>query len=213
MTVASGPWDDKYVIVFGGTFDPPHVGHLAMAQLALEQERADAVWWLPASVPPHKVEQSLSYGARVRLVSALIEGYARLSICTLEGELPTPSYTVDTVAALHARYPKTRFSFLIGTDSLAQLPTWRRAGDLVSQIDFLVAARSGFPYEETVVATKRRLAELVIRWVEMPVLDVSSSWLRSRWAAKLPLCGLIPERVEQAWDAMLRTGETGLAGT
>lgn len=189
----------QFVILFGGTFDPPHVGHLTMAQLALEQTQADAVWLLPAPVPPHKETQSLPYPTRVELTAAMVADYPKLSVCTAEAELATPSYTVDTVAALHRRCPDTRFVFLIGTDSLAQLPTWRRAAELALRIHFLVAVRSGFPFTETLAAAQKEIPQLQAMPVEMPIIDVSSSWVRHRWAAGKPVCGLVPDSVEAAY--------------
>lgn len=189
------------MIVFGGTFDPPHVGHLAIAQLALEQANADAVWLLPAPTPPHKQEQALPYELRVDLCRALVADHAGLTVSTFESQLKKPSYTVDTVRALRKAYPETQFEFLLGSDSLAQLPTWDRARELTLEISFLVAVRSAYPLESTLSATRRKLPEVTVRAVEIPILDVSSSWLRERRQNGLPLCSLVPERVLRAWEA------------
>lgn len=189
----------KHIVLFGGSFDPPHVGHLTMGQLALEQTGADAVWFLPAPQPPHKQLATPSLGVRKAMVERLIEGFERFALCLIEEELPPPSYTVDTIAAVKARWPHHRFEFLIGADSLAQLPSWHEAERLTETIPFLVAGRSGFPYDVTLQQTKQRLSALQARQLSMPLLDVSSTWLRDRLEAGLPTCGLCPPEVAELW--------------
>ncbi len=193
--------DERLVVLFGGTFDPPHVGHLAMAQLALEQTRASHVCLLPSPAPPHKEEQSLPFDVRVKLCQALVEGYDRLQVSTFEADLPRPSFTVDTVLALKTLHPNTRFLFLLGGDSLAQLPTWERAQELARTIPFLVAARSTYPLASTLDTVCKQLPGIQVQAVEMPILDVSSSWLRARFNQNLSLCGLVPEPVLVCWRA------------
>lgn len=198
--------DERLVILFGGTFDPPHVGHLAMAQLALEQTGASEVCLLPAPAPPHKEEQSLSYEVRVKLCEALVTGHPGLHVSTFERDMPRPSFTVDTVAELKARYPETRFLFLLGADSLAQLPTWERAEELAKAISFLVAARSTHPQNAAIATVRRHLPGISVQAVDMPILDVSSSWLRERFNQHLSLCGLVPEPVLACWRACHHDG-------
>ncbi|MDQ0190504.1 nicotinate (nicotinamide) nucleotide adenylyltransferase [Alicyclobacillus cycloheptanicus] len=187
------------VILFGGTFDPPHVGHLVMAQLALEQTGAASVWFLPAPEPPHKARLALPFQTRVALVEALVANYPRLAVSTIEADLPRPSYTVDTVQALQEAHPAQSFVFLIGADSLAQLPGWHQADVLTRRVPFLVAARSGFPFAPTLAQTRRHLPHIQATAIEMPILDVSSTWIRARWEAGQPVCGLVPEPVQAAW--------------
>jgi nicotinate-nucleotide adenylyltransferase len=188
------------IVLFGGTFDPPHIGHLLMAQLALEQTRSDAVWFLPAPAPPHKLnEEHTPHETRVRLVQALVDGYEALKVCDIERSLPTPSYTVDTIEALRTMYPDHHFQFLCGSDSLASLPQWHRAIDLVRLIEFVVAVRTGYPFTETLTEVKRELPSLRATVLEMPIVDVSSTFLRERLRRNLPTCGLIPPGVMQVW--------------
>ncbi|MCL6636981.1 MAG: nicotinate (nicotinamide) nucleotide adenylyltransferase [Alicyclobacillus sp.] len=192
------------VVLFGGTFDPPHVGHLLMAQLAYEQAAASAVWWLPAPAPPHKQASDAAwrYDLRRRMVEALIQPYAYFALCDVEAELPRPSYTVDTVHAAQTRYPDTEFLFLIGSDSLAQLPAWGRAAELAACIVFWVAERPGFPWREALATARQALPGLRVHRLEGPQLDVSSTFLRQRLYAGLPTCGLIPEAVLAVWHTM-----------
>lgn len=188
------------VILFGGTFDPPHIGHLVMAELALEESGADELWFLPAPVPPHKMNtHALSYDLRVRMTEAMVKGRKGMRVCTIEGDLPQPSYTVHTVSACKQTYPQHVFRFLIGSDSLASLPTWYHAKELVESIEFLVAVRSGYPFQAVYEATLEVLPGLRAKAIEMPLLDVSSTWLRQRFECGLPLCGLVLPEVEEIW--------------
>jgi nicotinate-nucleotide adenylyltransferase len=188
------------VILFGGTFDPPHVGHLVMAELALEESGADELWFLPASVPPHKMNtRALPYDLRVRMTDAMVKGRKGMRVCTIEGDLPKPSYTVHTVSACKQAYPQHVFRFLIGSDSLASLPTWHQAKELVENIEFLVAVRSGYPFQAVYETALAALPGLRAKAIEMPLLDVSSTWLRQRFERGLPLCGLVLREVEEIW--------------
>ncbi|MBX6351836.1 MAG: nicotinate (nicotinamide) nucleotide adenylyltransferase [Thermoflavifilum sp.] len=189
------------VILFGGTFDPPHVGHLLMARLALEQTQADAIWFIPAADPPHKMAVTpLDFQRRVRMVERLIEGQERMVVCRIEEGLERPSYTLRTVRALQSQYPACNFRFLMGADSLASLPTWYGARELCERIPLLVAQRTGFDLSRVLQDVRSRLPALRVETLEMPILDVSSSWLRDRHAHGLPLCHLVPPAVLAVWD-------------
>ncbi|WP_281173057.1 nicotinate (nicotinamide) nucleotide adenylyltransferase [Alicyclobacillus herbarius] len=187
-------------MLFGGTFDPPHIGHLVMAELALEQTGADEVWFVPAAAPPHKPQPERDFTWRVEMLRALIVGRSHFQISTIEQELPLPSYTVDTVAAIKRRYPGEHFCFLIGADSLASLPTWQGAPQLVRQIPFLVAPRSGYDISEVYRRVAQSLPGLLLKTLDMPIIDVSSTWLRQRLLAGKSACGLMPDRVLEIWN-------------
>lgn len=191
----------KRVLLFGGTFDPPHVGHLTMAQLALEQTGVDEVWFLPAPNPPHKQEiGDDTFGWRAAMVTALLEGRAGLRTMPIEEFLPRPSYTVDTVHACQSWYPDVEFSFLLGADSLEQLLTWHGVDELAKRVPFYVVARSGTSALTQVVNILREsLPELRATAIEMPLLDVSSTWLRERLEAGADICGLISPAVLDLW--------------
>ncbi|GMA52121.1 putative nicotinate-nucleotide adenylyltransferase [Alicyclobacillus contaminans] len=200
------------VILFGGTFNPPHVGHLMMSQLALEQTGADAVWFLPALVPPHKQQVQEPFELRVQMVEALIAGMPGMSVCDIERELPVPSYTVDTLRALRRRYPDYRFQFLLGADSLATLPGWYRADELVHMATILVAARTGHSLTDVLSDAKRQLPAMEVRVVEMPLSDVSSTFLRDRLNHGLPTCGWVPEAVLELWRRYTTAAGEGTCG-
>lgn len=188
------------VVLFGGTFDPPHVGHITMAQMAIEQTDASMVWFLPSPDPPHKVaDEHLPYSLRASMVDQMVllmnPERDRFQVSTIEEGRDGPSYTVDTVKIAKKRFPSTRFSFLIGTDSLHDLPTWHRADELVREIEFLVVPRSDYPFQSTLASVQSKLPDIQARFIRMPMLDVSSTWVRQRWNEGKPLCGLVPDEV------------------
>jgi nicotinate-nucleotide adenylyltransferase len=194
------PTDAQTVLLYGGTFDPPHVGHLTMAQVALEQTGVDEVWFLPAPSPPHKLDVSDdTFEWRLRMVEALISDCKGLRAMPLEAFLKRPSYTIDTVRAVQTWYPQVKFSFLLGTDALAGLPQWHGAEELSQRIDFVVAVREGFPRTDTIEQVMRELPSIRIRGIEMPLLDISSTWLRQRLETGRSVCHLIPPQVLDVW--------------
>lgn len=194
------PTQARHVLLFGGTFDPPHIGHLTMANLAIEQTDVDEVWFLPAPSPPHKLEiTDDTFDWRVRMVDALVQAYPSLRAMSLERHLPRPSFSVDTVQACQTWYPDVHFSFLLGTDNLAKLHTWHDALALTRRIHFFVAARTGYPLDDTLANVRLRLPDLTVHRIDMPLLDISSTWLRTRLQQGLDPCGLIPQNVLNVW--------------
>lgn len=196
------------VILFGGTFDPPHVGHLLMATMAFEQTDCQEVWLLPAATPVHKDGVS-PYEVRARMVRELVCDSPGLRVCDVEARRGGPSYTIDTVKSLQAEYPNTEFQWLVGADSLHDLPGWHRSEELSKCISFVVAARTDWPYEETLKRVKRDLPNVQVELLQMPILDVSSSFIRSRLERGLLTCGLVPQGVLGVWESYVSA--TGMA--
>ncbi|MGX9726056.1 MAG: nicotinate-nucleotide adenylyltransferase [Candidatus Electronema sp. VV] len=128
--------------LFGGTFDPVHAGHLAIAEQAAEELRLDQVLFIPAADPPHKRKTWASYGQRVAMLEAAVADHSRFSISLIEAELPAPSYTVDTLLELRKRLAG-QFYFLIGADSLLELHLWYRYQELLQLTNFAVISRPG----------------------------------------------------------------------
>jgi nicotinate-nucleotide adenylyltransferase len=130
--------------IFGGTFDPVHFGHLILAEQAREQGRLDEVWFLPAPRPPQKSDQVITpFEQRVEMLQLAIAGHPAFRIDEIEKDLPGPSYTVNTLAQLHARHPDADLWLLIGGDSLADLPKWHQPAGIIAQAGLLVMARPG----------------------------------------------------------------------
>jgi nicotinate-nucleotide adenylyltransferase len=150
--------------LLGGTFDPVHDGHLAIAGRAEEALLLDRVIFIPAADPPHKKRTYASYGHRVAMLEAALacpggynkkNKYKKFEISLLEAERATPSYTVDTLLELKKRLGKQHFYFIIGADSLLELHLWYHYQDLPDLTDFIVVARPGITLQEISLAIRR----------------------------------------------------------
>ena len=105
--------------IFGGTFDPVHLGHLIMAEQAREQAGLDQVWFVPAARPPHKLDRPLTaFHHRVEMLALAVAGHSAFRVNELEKDRSGPSYTVDTLEELHRRHPDTAMHLLLGSDNL-----------------------------------------------------------------------------------------------
>jgi nicotinate-nucleotide adenylyltransferase len=131
--------------LFGGSFDPPHLAHLALARLALDHLKLDRLLWLPAGNPWQKAGRTLAPAAdRVAMIRLLIEGEPRFALDERELQRAGPSYTIDTVQELRAELPTDAELFLvIGQDQFLRLPTWHRWPELAPLVGLAVAGRSG----------------------------------------------------------------------
>jgi nicotinate-nucleotide adenylyltransferase len=140
----SGSGKNQNVGLFGGTFDPVHNGHLAVAELAIKKMSLDRLIFIPAADPPHKKQPGASYSHRVAMLEIALAGAdPDFQISLLEAERAAPSYTVDTLLELQKRLGSQKFHFIIGADSLLELHLWYRYRRLPELTDFIVAARPG----------------------------------------------------------------------
>lgn len=158
--------------LLGGSFDPPHLGHLLLSVAALEAAALDAVWWLPVVDHAHR-KPLRPFDQRLRLCQAAVARHSALRVEPIEAQLPTPSYSLRTVEALQAREPDAAFDFLIGADLVPQLPTWHRWDTLRQRVRFLAFGRGGHPEPEG--------ADVIAFPIQLP--EVSSSALRAELAA------------------------------
>lgn len=183
--------------LLGGTFNPPHVGHLLCADEALEQLGLDGVLLVPAAVPPHKeVRDDPGIDVRLELCRLACLHDPRLGVSRADAERPGPSYTVDTLRAAREEAPGDELTFLVGGDMAWSFPQWREPEAILELATLAVAERDGLARE--------RIAERLgglrgagerIRFFDMPRIDVSSSMLRRRAAAGRSLRPLVPEAV------------------
>jgi nicotinate-nucleotide adenylyltransferase len=176
--------------VFGGTFDPPHIGHLVAAVNARHALSLDTVLLVVANDPWQKHgERRVSPAAdRLALAQAAVEGLDGLEASDLEIARGGPSYTADTLADLHAASPAAELFVILGHDAAVGLPTWERVDEVVGAASFVVVDRPG---------TERDALPDLVTWrrVEMPRLDLSSSELRRRFADGRPVDLLLPDAV------------------
>lgn len=131
------------IAVIGGSFDPVHTGHLAMAKKVLKHKMADQVWFMPAQKNPLKDRKIEDFDARADMIQMAIEPYRKMKLCTLEKELPVPSYTIETVKELKKRSPEHDFYWVIGEDQASQLSLWKNIDELKKMIRFIVFERNG----------------------------------------------------------------------
>lgn len=182
--------------LLGGTFNPVHEGHLSIAREALRLFALDAVWFIPCAVPPHKpVHDLASNEDRLAMLRLAIAGEPRFEALDVEFNRPGKSYTLDTVRALQALHPADAFAFIVGADTLPELPTWHRPLELLPLVRIVSLARPGFVPDAAAIRLpppwpERLLADL--RTGEP--LDVSSREIRAKIAAGQPV-SLVPDSV------------------
>ncbi|MGE4558763.1 MAG: nicotinate (nicotinamide) nucleotide adenylyltransferase [Desulfobulbus sp.] len=136
--------------LFGGTFDPVHLGHLELARHVLERCRLDQVLFIPAPQPPHKDRPAVAFRDRVAMLEAALAEAGeekRMRCSCIEADLPLPSYTVQTVEALQKTGHGCDYFFIIGGDSLRDLPHWYRAGDLIATVNLIAVQRDALNRE------------------------------------------------------------------
>ncbi len=172
--------DEKYrkIGILGGTFNPVHEGHLAIANQALHQFELTEVIFIPAPDPPHKQQPGTSFSHRVAMLELALAGNGDVfSISLIEAERSTPSYSVETMLELRHRLGAQDFYFIMGADSLLELHLWHRYLEFLSLTKVIVAARQGVERKQLVAAVKRLSGTFVYLTRGAP--DISSSQIRS----------------------------------
>ena len=183
--------------LLGGTFNPPHLGHLLCAQEALLGLGLDRVLLVPAATPPHKaVEAEPGVGHRIAMCELAVSEDDRLGVSRVDADRAGPAYTVELLRILLAAAPGDELTFIVGGDMAAALPVWREPEAILALARLSVAERDGVRRADVV----ERLARLAgvperLAFFDMPRVDVSSSLLRRRAAAGLPLRYLTPDPV------------------
>lgn len=188
--------------IFGGSFNPVHYGHLLLAEACREQAGLDEVWFVPNALSPLKQDQPPAPAKhRVEMLQLAIGGHEAFRLSTLELDRGGISYTVDTLAEVAAQQPHSDIYFLMGADSLADLPKWREPQRICELALPLVVRRHGSPEPQYHVLasllTTERLEKVRQMTVEMPIIELSSSDLRRRAAAGKSLRYRMPRAVEK----------------
>lgn len=182
--------------VFGGTFDPPHNGHLALAEAALKQLGLDRILWVVTAVPPHKRDVLITpVTDRLDMVAATIAGRPQYEISRVDVDRPGPHWAADTVALLSQERPGAELVYLMGSDSLRDLPNWGRPRELLAKANLGVLRRPGA--EANLIALEAQLPGILDRvaFVSAPSFDVSSHSVRQRVAAGEAIHSLVPPGV------------------
>jgi len=168
--------------LFGGTFDPPHLGHLILASEACEQLQLTRLLWVLTPVPPHKLEKSItSTPHRLAMVKIATSGDARFEVSNIELERPGPHYTLDTVNLIADSNPSADIILLIGGDSLHDLATWHRPADLVAACHAIgVMRRPGDSADLSALENQINGISSKVRFVDAPLLEIASHEIRQR---------------------------------
>jgi len=176
----------KKVGILGGTFDPIHIGHLIMANEAFHALSLDEVRFMPNATPPHKeATRFVEDTHRIEMVKRAIDTTPYFKLELIEFERSGLSFTYDTIIQLKKREPGTQFYFIIGGDMIDYLPNWSRIDDLIKEIQFVGIKRPGTLGK----------SDLPIRMIETPVIDLSSTLIRSRLKEQIDVTFLLPHKV------------------
>jgi nicotinate-nucleotide adenylyltransferase len=183
--------------LLGGTFNPPHLGHLVCAQEARVQLGLDRVLLVPTHVPPHKaMEVEPGVAHRVAMCEAVAAADPRLGVSLVDVRRGGPSFTVDTLRGLHADAPGDELTFIVGGDMAYSLPSWREPEAVLDLALLGVAEREDLSREDIAMQLVGLAgADRRLRFFDMPRIDISSSFIRRRLADGLPVRYLVPDVV------------------
>lgn len=177
--------------IFGGSYNPIHVGHIALARRFLKEAQLDEVWLMVSPQNPLKAaEDLLEDEKRLEMVQAAIGNDPGIIACDYEFRLPKPSYTWDTLQTLHRDFPEREFTLLIGGDNWKLFHRWYRAQDILSNYQVMVYPRVDSPVDESTLPMNVRL-------LEAELVDVSSTEIRRKVRAGESIEGLVPKGIER----------------
>jgi nicotinate-nucleotide adenylyltransferase len=192
--------------LYGGTFDPPHVGHLISAQTLADELSLDKVIFIPAGHPPHKLHQAISPADhRLKMLQLAVADNPRFEVCDWELHQTGPAYTILTVEHFRSAFPGDTFVWIIGADSLRDLPTWREFRRLIEIVDIATAWRGGVEIE-TVLADIARTLEpahfekLKKNLVRTPMIELAASDIREKIRLGRSIRYMVPDAVERYID-------------
>ncbi|SDN44407.1 nicotinate-nucleotide adenylyltransferase [Alkalicoccus daliensis] len=164
----------KKIGILGGTFDPPHIGHLAMAEEARIKFALDEIWWMPNRLPPHKSLTGTTEKQRIEMVEQMVRLSPAFVLCLNEMERKGPSYTIDTFSELQTEFPEHDFYFIMGGDSYETFHLWHGFKKLQEMLAFIVMERPGTQTSEV-----RPQDFKSIHFLERIQLDISSTSIRN----------------------------------
>lgn len=183
--------------VFGGTFDPPHIGHQILAAEAAAQLSLDRVLWVLTPTPPHKLGRSISEDrVRLNLVRAAAADNPLFEVSKIEFERPGPHFAADTLAALAIRYPDAELYYLMGGDSLHDLPAWHEPALFLQRCAGVGVMRR--PGDEVDLTLLEKVLPGIIaktHFIDAPLVEISASDIRARAAGGLPFRYMVPPAV------------------
>lgn len=185
--------------IFGGSFDPPHLGHLILASEAYSQLNLDKVYWVLTPDPPHKLGQELQpVDIRFQLLQAAIGDNADFYLSSVDMDRPGPHYTLDTVSIIRQQNPAAKLFYLIGGDSLHDFPNWYHPGVLLNSLEGLgVMRRPGDQVDLNILEEKLPGLKEKVKFIDAPLLEIASSEIRLRIEQGKPYRYYLPEKAFQ----------------
>ncbi|HLS20936.1 MAG TPA: nicotinate-nucleotide adenylyltransferase [Bacillota bacterium] len=171
--------------ILGGTFDPPHIGHLIIAEEVRLALNLDEIWFIPSNVQVHKGQAEATAKDRLRMVQCAIESNPYFKVNSIEINRTGKSYTIDTIRQLLQQYTHNKFYFIIGADMVEYLPHWKNIDELIKLITFVGVKRYGFSLKSSYPLVQ----------VNIPEIHISSTDIRNRLANKQHCRYLIPNCV------------------
>lgn len=208
----------KKIGLLGGTFDPVHNGHLAVAHHVMQALRLESIWFIPASLPPHKDghgngRKISSFAHRITMLESAISQYPSYVISDIEAKRSAPSYSIDTInILLQQRELQADFYFIIGADAFLEIDTWKRYKELPTLVNFVVISRPGYPPDKIGKIIRHNFTEYTYdpaheTWSSqhsnglfilqhMEPVPISSTEIRKKVRRGEDIAGLVPQAVE-----------------
>lgn len=202
--------------LFGGTFNPIHLGHLKVAEEVIRRLPLDRILFIPSYIPPHKTSREVvPVRHRLEMVKIACQGHPAFLVSDVEARRPGPSYSIVTLRRLKEAQPDDQFFFIVGTDAFLEIETWKDYDRLLRECSFVVVSRPGFGIKSTEKVIERIKSEAVLvsggqaafkpedlkpgrlYLVEARTPDISSTEVRKRLQAGQPITDLVPSGVEK----------------
>ena len=179
--------------IFGGSFNPPHVGHLIVAESVRDQLQFDRIIFIPSANPPNKHDRTMAPAAdRLQMTRLAVEGNTHFEVSDIETQRGGISYTIDTVTSLVALHPTGHLSIIIGADNLLEFQTWKSPDEILSKVDLVAMSRPGFAPAEQPGRYSR-----FISFVNVPQIGISGTEIRRRIKMGRTIRYMVPPAVQE----------------